>query len=74
MESIKFSFELRKKKEKSHIEFTSDELTENPNKILSLMKKEFIDLKSWFLIIVHLNKFIIKFFRCIFILFMIMKI
>lgn len=53
MESIKFTFELRKKKEKSHIEFTSDELRENPNKILSLMKREFIDLKSWFLLIVN---------------------
>ena len=52
MESIKFSLELRKRKEKAHVEFTSEELKENPNKILNIMKKEFIDLKSWFLVIV----------------------
>jgi len=52
MESKKFCLELRKRKENSYVEFTSEELKENPEKILSIMKKEFIHLKSWFLVIV----------------------
>lgn len=52
MESTKFCIELRKRKEKAHLEFTSEELKENPEKILNIMKKEFIHLKSWFIVIV----------------------
>lgn len=54
MESLKFTLELRKRKESSYLEFTSNDLRENPNKILTIMKREFIDLKSWFLIIVKI--------------------
>ncbi len=52
MESPKFLLELRKRKEKAYLEFSNEELTANPDKILTIMKKEFIHLKSWFIIIV----------------------
>lgn len=52
MESNKFCLELRKRKEKAYVEFSPEELKENPERILNLMKKEFIHLKSWFLVIV----------------------
>jgi len=56
MESTKFCLELRKRKEKSFLEFASEDLKLYPDKILSIMKKEFIHLKSWFLVIVKFIK------------------
>jgi len=52
MESPKFCLELRKRKEKAFIEFTDEELKASPDRILTILKKEFIHLKSWFIIIV----------------------
>ncbi len=60
MESTKFCLELRKRKEKAYLEFTAEELKENPEKILNIMKKEFIHLKSWFIVIVSKYLFIIN--------------
>jgi hypothetical protein len=51
--STKFIIQLRKRKELTHLEFTINELKSNPTKVLNIMKKEYIDLKSWFLIIVN---------------------
>lgn len=54
MENTKFIIQLRKRKELTHLEFSVQELKSNPSKILNIMKKEYIDLKSWFLMIVKI--------------------
>jgi hypothetical protein len=61
--STKFIIQLRKRKELTHLEFTINELKSNPVKVLNIMKKEYIDLKSWFLIIVKkkIKNFFLKF-------------
>jgi len=51
---LKFCFELRKKKEKTILEFTEEEVMSKSDKILQVLKKESIDLKSWFYLIVSI--------------------
>ena len=51
---LKFCFELRKKKEKTMLEFTEEEIISKSDKILQVLKKESIDLKSWFYLIVNI--------------------
>jgi hypothetical protein len=50
--NFKFRFELRKRKEKTIFEFSEEELKSKPDKILQILKKECVDLKSWFYVIV----------------------
>lgn len=52
---MKFSFELRKRKEKTLIDLSEDDIKNKPDKVLQLLKKESVDLKSWFYIIVSIN-------------------
>lgn len=59
IKSFSFTVELRKRKEKTLIQFSQEELENNQDKILMVLKKECVDLKSWFLIIVSLIKGII---------------
>ena len=53
--SFPISIELRKRKEKTLLQFSQEELEKNQDKILTLLKKECVDLKTWFLLIVSLN-------------------
>ena len=50
--NFKFRFELKKKKERTILEFTEEELKSKPDKILQVLKRECVDLKSWFYVIV----------------------
>ncbi len=52
---LKFNFELRKRKIKTILEFTEDDVKSKPDKILQMLKKESIDLKSWFYLIVRIH-------------------
>ena len=58
---IKFRFELRKKKEKTILEFTEEEIKSKSDKILQVLKKESIDLKSWFYLVVNIIFLLAKF-------------
>jgi hypothetical protein len=49
---LKFRFELRKKKEKTILEFSEEDIRVKPDKILQVLKKECVDLRSWFYLIV----------------------
>ena len=53
-QEINFHFELRKRKEKTIIKTNSEDLVNRPDKILQMLKKESVDLKSWFHVIVSL--------------------
>jgi len=44
--------ELRRKKEKTLITISEEELKEKSDKILNMLKKECVDVKTWFYIIV----------------------
>lgn len=50
--NLKFRFELRKKKEKTILEFSEEDIRSKPEKILQILKKESVDLRSWFYLIV----------------------
>jgi hypothetical protein len=50
--------ELRRKKEKTLITLSEGELREKSDKILNMFKKECVDLRTWFYIIVRI--FLIK--------------
>jgi len=50
--NFKFRFELKKKKERTILEFSEEELKSKPDKILQVLKRECVDLKSWFYVIV----------------------
>jgi hypothetical protein len=54
MEIKNISLELRKRKDRSIVIIGEKELLDNPDKILQLLKKECVDLKSWFYIIVNI--------------------
>jgi hypothetical protein len=58
--ATKFSFELKKRREKTFIEVNEKDLKAKPDKILQILKKECVDLKSWFCIIV--NSFLYRLF------------
>ena len=45
--------ELRRKKEKTLITISEEELKEKSDKILNMLKKECVDVKTWFYIIVR---------------------
>lgn len=51
---IKFYCELRKRKDKPLIELTEEDLKKHPDKIISLLRKERVNLKVWFYVIVIL--------------------
>jgi hypothetical protein len=52
MEIKNISLELRKRKDNSVVTLSDKDLDTNPDKILQMLKKECVDLKSWFYIIV----------------------
>ncbi len=52
LENFHLKIELRKRKEKTIIDLTYEDFIENNDKILAMLKKECVDLKSWFFIIV----------------------
>jgi hypothetical protein len=52
MENLKFTCELRKRKDKPLLEISDKDLLANPEKVLSILKKESVNLKTWFYIIV----------------------
>jgi hypothetical protein len=52
MEIKNISLELRKRKDKSVVIIGEKELQFNSDKILQMLKKECVDLKTWFYIIV----------------------
>lgn len=54
MERIKFQCELKKRKEKPILEINDKDLINNSEKVLSILKKESVNLKTWFYIIVNL--------------------
>ncbi len=49
------NLELRRRKEKVIIDLSEEDLKINPDKILQMLKRECVDLKSWFYVIV-INK------------------
>jgi hypothetical protein len=52
-----FMLELRKKKDNVILKVTENMLQSDPNKILQILIKECVDLKTWFYIIVRENLF-----------------
>jgi hypothetical protein len=52
---INFKFELRKRKEKMIIDISSEELNNKSEKVLKMLKKESVDLRSWFYVIVNIK-------------------
>ncbi len=51
-EALPLTVELRKRKEKTLITLSHEDLLTSKDKILIMLKKECADLKSWFFIIV----------------------
>ena len=52
MEIKNVLIELRKRKDKSVVKLSEKDLHDNPDKLLQMLKKECVDLKTWFYIIV----------------------
>jgi len=52
MSSNLFKVELRRRKEKTFLDITEEELMTKPEQILQIYKKECVDLKNWFFTIV----------------------
>lgn len=48
-------FELRKKKDKTMLTITEDDLRNKSERILTTLKRECVEFKSWFKIIVRCN-------------------
>jgi hypothetical protein len=58
--NLPLTVELRKRKEKTLIQLSYEDLNNSQDKILMMLKKECGDLKSWFFIIVshvYINNF-----------------
>jgi hypothetical protein len=53
MNEQEFLLELRKRKDNTVLTITEKELLSNPDKILQILSKECVDLKTWFYIIVN---------------------
>jgi hypothetical protein len=53
--NLPLTVELRKRKEKTMIQLSYEDLKNSQDKILIMLKKECADLKSWFFIIVSIN-------------------
>jgi hypothetical protein len=52
---IKFFCELRKRKEKPILELNENDLKNNPDKVLTILRKESINLRLWFYVIVNIK-------------------
>ena len=55
MKTQNILLELRKRKDETIITISQQDLENNSDKILLILKKECVDLKSWFYIIVKYN-------------------
>ena len=53
--STSITIDLRKRKEKTLIEISEEEMINRSEKLLQMLKRECVDLKTWFYIIVSQN-------------------
>lgn len=52
LDNIQIALDLRKREEKTVLTITSKDLELNEDKILTILRKENVDLHSWFYILV----------------------